>query len=111
MKLKICTIVFMLLIPGSILASEVITAKVAYVGTYGNGDFFVETDKVIGEGCNINAIRFDVPNTHPQVKNWLGIAMSALMSGKSIMFKTNDCFNSYPTMDESKNSFVLLLDK
>jgi hypothetical protein len=36
--------------------------------------------------------------------------MAALASGKSVMFKTNGCFLEHATMDESRNTFFLLLN-
>lgn len=108
------TLVVLLAIAQSSFALTKVTAKVVYVGTYGNGDFYVMTDTAINEpGCTFphGVNRFDVPANHPQAKNWLAIALMALSTGKSVMLRTNGCFEGSPTMDDSRDTFFLILDQ
>lgn len=88
-------------------AGPPITAKVVYVGTYGDGRFFVALDTQINEpGCP--QVRFDIPTSHPQLKNWLAVALTASISGKSIGVQTSGCWNSLPTMTQNADSFFYL---
>lgn len=112
--MKILLISLLLFISTQVSASSVITAKVLYVGSYGNGDFFINTNAVINESCsfpNGNG-RIDIAATHPQVKQWLAIATTALATGKSITFATKSCFGGpgigNATLDQSRDTFIML---
>ncbi|RZI81337.1 MAG: hypothetical protein EOP38_19650 [Rubrivivax sp.] len=89
------------------LASPTVTAKVAYTGTYGDGRLFIALNTAIAEpGCPL--ARFDVPQSHPQAKAWLAIAMAAAMADKSVVLQTNGCLLGIPTMSTDSNSFFYL---
>ena len=90
------------------LASSVIDANVTYVGIYGDGRFYVGLDTTIDESGCPNA-RFDVPPTHPQIKNWLAIVMTALATGRPVRVKTSGCWGPWPTMSQGPDSFVYLM--
>ena len=88
-------------------ASENTVAKILYTGTYGDGRLFVALDAQIGEpGCA--STRFDVPSGHPQIRNWLAIALTASASGKNVVVRTNGCYGVYPTMSQNTDSWFYL---
>jgi hypothetical protein len=85
-------------------AAESVTGRVIQTGTFGSGRLFVQLDVQINEpGCV--GSRFDVPGTHPQVKNWLAIALAASLSGKKVVVHTNGCYAGLPTMSENTDAW------
>jgi len=97
----------MLSVLGSHAADSNTVAKVIYTGTYGDGRLFVALDAQINEpGCIYS--RFDVPASHPQIKSWLAIALTAAASGKSVVVRTSGCFGVLPTMTQTTDSWFYL---
>jgi hypothetical protein len=81
-------------------ASSNLFARVLYVGTYGDGTFFVGLDTTIDEpGCP--QPRIQIPPNHPELKNWLAIATTAYAADLSVQFRTTGCYGAYPTIDQS----------
>ena len=71
---------------------------VYYAGTYANGDVFVllTTGANIAEpGCNTQK-QFYVLANNPGAKQVLAVAMSALLTGRTIGVSTTGCQNGYP---------------
>jgi hypothetical protein len=91
-------------------AAPPVTAKVTYVGTYGDGRTYVGLDTPILEpGCNLP--RFDIPSNHPQTKSWMAVALASAASGKSVTVATNGCFaGSIPTMTQGVDTYFHLLN-
>jgi len=88
-------------------ASGAIQATVLYAGTYGNGDVFVALSATINEAGCVQS-RFDVPASNPSAQHVLATAYSALVAGKTIWVITNGCYNAYPTLDSSRNSYFYM---
>jgi hypothetical protein len=105
MQYRILAVIVLMLAPfGSQALDTNIMGKVQYTGTYGEGRFFVALDAQINEpGCPNT--RFDVPANHPQIKNWLAIALTAVATGKNVIVRTSGCFNGLPTMTLDTNSW------
>lgn len=83
-------------------------AKVTYAGTYGNGDVYVAIDRTINEpGCA--QPRFDVPSQLPNSKQILATAYMAMATGKTIGVFTKGCYGGYPTLDNSRGTWFLVL--
>lgn len=86
-------------------ASDNLIGKVLYTGTYGDGTFFVAVDVMINEpGCE--GTRIDVAPNHPQIDQWLSIALAAHASGKPIQFRTKGCYTGKPTLDNTKETWL-----
>ncbi|WP_325892219.1 hypothetical protein [Grimontia sp. NTOU-MAR1] len=86
-------------------ASDNLTGKVIFTGLYGDGRFFVQTDRLINEpGCE--GTRIDVAPHHPQIDRWLSITLSAYTTGGEIQFRTNGCFAGYPTLDNTTQTWL-----
>ncbi len=96
---------------GAVLTNPVYsntTAKVTYAGTYGDGRLFVALDGSINEPGCVN-VRFDVPAGHPQIRNWLAIALTAAATGKSVVVRTSGCFGPFPTMTQSSETWFYIV--
>jgi hypothetical protein len=88
-------------------SADAVSANVNQVGTYGSGRSFIDISANINEaGCAND--RFDLDPAHPQAKNVLAIALVALATGRKIKVKTNGCYGTYPTLDNSTESYVLV---
>lgn len=91
-------------------ASDNLVASVSYVGTYGNGDLFINVNTLINQsGCESN--RIFVRANHPELKNWLDIASKAYAHNIAIQFRTNDCYMGKPTLDSSDRSWLHFVPK
>ena len=92
--------------------SSAIRTKVLYTGTYGTGDFYVRVEHPIDEpNCTFpNGNRFDIPASHPEIKNWLSVALMAQASGKDVLLRTNGCYEGQPTLDESRATYFLVTE-
>lgn len=88
-------------------AADSVTGRVVEAGTFGDGRLFVNLDIQINEpGCT--GSRFDVPANHPQVKNWLAIALSASLGGKKVVVHTKGCLNGQPTLSQDADAWFYL---
>lgn len=107
-KLSVSIALALLASAAPVHAAPPVTAKVTYVGTYGDGRTFVGIDTTINEpGCAL--ARFDFPSSHPLAKTWLAIAMAASASGKNVVVQTSGCFGgSLPTMTQGTDSYFYL---
>jgi hypothetical protein len=91
-------------IVGEVWAADAITAKVVYTGTYGDGSMYVGLDTTINEvGCQ--QPRFDVPSTHPSIKNFIATAITAAATGLPVRVRAVGCLNGLPTMDQTADSW------
>ncbi|MEZ8079967.1 hypothetical protein [Enterovibrio norvegicus] len=87
------------------LASDNLTGKVIFTGLYGDGRFFIQTDRDINElGCERS--RIDVAPNHPQISHWLSISLAAYTTGGEIQFKTRGCYGGYPTLDTTDRTWL-----
>lgn len=94
----------------TVCASDNLVANVSYVGTYGNGDLFINVNTSINQsGCESN--RIFVRANHPELKNWLDIASTAYTQNIAIQFRTNDCYMGKPTLDSSDRSWLHFVPK
>lgn len=83
------------------------TGKIVYVGTYGNGDVYVNLDTNIPElGCN--STRFDIPKSRANAKDVLLTAYTAMEQDKFVRVSTKGCYLTSPTLDNSRNSWFLI---
>lgn len=73
-------------------------AHVVNVGTYGNGSMFIYVDKVINEPGCAGGQRIDMPGTHPEVANWMALAMTAMSTNKVVNFRVDGCYQSDATI-------------
>lgn len=87
--------------------SNPVTTKVKNVGTYGSGGLFVMTEATLNEpGCEL--ARFDIPSDHPQLKNWLSIAQTALVSQTDVVIRISECLGGRPTIGLTKDGYFYL---
>jgi hypothetical protein len=92
------------LLSAPVHSADVITAKVTFTGTYGNGNLYVGLDTTISEpGCA--QPRFDVSSTHPNFKQIFATAIAAAATGRAITIRAVGCFNGYPTLDQTNGSY------
>ncbi len=109
-KLAFIVLVFSFMFSEVNATSSPTEAYVLYTGTYGSGDFYVEFDRVIDEP-NCPASRFDVPVNNPQINKWLAVAMTSVLTGKRVKVLTNGCYSGRPTLDNTRGTWFMLLDK
>ncbi|WP_125784661.1 hypothetical protein [Pseudoalteromonas rubra] len=89
----------------TVCASDNLVANVSYVGTYGNGDLFINVNRSINQsGCESD--RIFVRANHPELTNWLNIATKAYLNNVAIQFRTNGCYMGKPTLDSSDRSWL-----
>lgn len=82
----------------------VVTSKVTYTGTYGDGRFFVGFEDTLEEaGCPSNRIHVDPEN--PQIARWLSVALTAYASKSSVTVKSKGCYEGFPTLDQTSDTF------
>ncbi len=107
--LKLLLIFVVFANPVMSFASSNMVVKVKYVGMYGDGELFIETDSTIDESsCADN--RLVVEPNHPNKKEWMSIALTAFASGKSLRIKTNYCYSGKPALDQSKGTWLYILE-
>lgn len=91
-------------------------ANVLSTGLYGNGNFFAVLDTTMLEpGCN--STRLEVLSTHPLIKSFLAMALSAKAAGNKIRVVTTGCVTysitgatiNSPTIDTSTDGRMLLM--
>jgi hypothetical protein len=90
-----------------------VDAHVTIAGIYGNGNIYLVLDAPLAEaGCS--ASRVDIVSTHPMVKNWLALGLTAKSGGDLIRVVSTGCFTytylgntySFPTIDTSQNGSI-----
>lgn len=81
---------------------------VTNAGSYGDGHVFVYVDQNIPEsGCTTN--RFDVLASVPAAKQILGMALTALATGKTVIVSTDGCMASYASQITSPGSGYIII--
>lgn len=89
-----------------------LNAHVTRVGTYGDGGMFVFLDQVIPD-AQCPMARCDVPPGHPQIKNWMALALAAKASGVLVNLATTGCYThqgvAFPTMSTNDSSYIMLM--
>ncbi len=78
-----------------------------YTGTYGDGRLYMGLDTTINEPrCSLP--RFDVPATHPDIKNLMATGLAPAVTGRTVSIKAIGCFAGYPTLDETSGSYFYI---
>lgn len=102
-----CSLTLALLAQGASASTTWTESTVTYAGSYGNGNVFVALAATIDEpGCPF--ARFDVP-AGDLAKTVLATAYAALATGKTVRVFTSGCLGQYPTLDNSVNSYFLIM--
>lgn len=107
MKSFLCSIFMFFILCSNTHCAEPARGKVVYAGTYGNGDVYVALSVRINEVACPQS-RFDIPAQHPNAKEVLATAYTAMVTGKDIIVVTNGCYNMWPTLDNSRNTYFLI---
>ena len=104
--LFVCSI-FMLLF-SSFSYGVTTRGKVNYVGSYGNGDVFVDINtSILERGCN--STRFDIPKTRANINYIISTANLAIQQNKNVEVTTQGCYAGFPTLDNSRNSWFYII--
>jgi hypothetical protein len=94
----------------SLAASTNAVGIVKDTGTYGSGRLFIRLDVQIDETECIDN-RVDLPADHPQIKNWLSLAMVSLATQTPLVVRTTGCYGNKPTIDESTSGWIYIKAK
>jgi hypothetical protein len=94
------------------LASTPFVGTITTVGTYGDGSvFFVLSGSAIDEpGCISGQSRIDISGTHSKLREIVSIVLTAKALGKTVQGTVNGCSNGFPTLDESKSTYLYTTD-
>jgi len=96
----------------SSFANTTFSINVTATGVYGDGSIYIFlSGPISAPGCTVTN-RIDVASTHPQVKQFLALAVTAKTTGLKIEGAVNGCDpnTGNPTFDTSRMSYVYLVD-
>lgn len=103
MKISLPLFVVFLLSVQPLAATESAEGIVQYTGTFNSGRFFIQIDSMVLEpGCQGD--RVDIAPGHPEIKNWLSMAMVSATTKTPIVIRTNGCYAGHPTIDASSST-------
>lgn len=93
-------------------ASTIFAGSVSKVGIYGDGSFFfILSGAAINEpGCTTGQARVDIDATHSQRKEILSMVLTAKAMGKALQGSVDGCSNGFPTIGNSKSSYIYTED-
>lgn len=95
-------------------ASSAIYATVNSAGLYGTGALFITFNggQLNEPGCTPNATRIDIKASHPRIKEFFALALTAQSTGQRLYVNVNGCdpTTNNPTLDETFTSFIYLTD-
>jgi len=105
-------IIFGCAVTESTFANTTFSIGVTATGIYGDGSIYIFlSGPISAPGCTVTN-RIDVASTHPQVKQFLALAVTAKTAGLKIEGAVNGCDpnTGNPTFDTSRMSYMYLID-